>query len=36
MVVANMYNYDAGVTPANNYAPLPAGNPLRLFPSLVQ
>lgn len=36
MVVANMYNYDAGVYPVNNYAPLPAGNPLRLYPSLVQ
>ena len=36
MVVANLYNYNAYVSPANNYAPLPAGNPLRLYPSLVQ
>jgi hypothetical protein len=36
MVVANMYNYDAGVNPANNYSTLPAGNPLRQYPTLVQ
>ena len=36
MVVANMYNYLAPVYPANNYANLPAGNPLRLYPTLVQ
>ncbi len=36
MVVANMYNYFANVTPSNNYSTLVAGNPLRLYPSLVQ
>jgi hypothetical protein len=36
MVVANMYNYLGNVNPVNNYANLPAGNPLRLYPTLVQ
>jgi len=35
-VVANLYNYFGGVYPSNNYANLPAGNPMRLYPTLVQ